>query len=71
MTEDPLGPGGMVCPRCGAEFTESQLFEDHVSSHMTGAPDAEYICTLCGDSFHSQAELDGHAIKHVPESEAA
>jgi DNA-directed RNA polymerase subunit RPC12/RpoP len=71
MTEDPLGPDGFICPRCGAEFADDLLFKDHVSSHVTGAPDAEYVCTICGQSYYSQAELDEHAANHMPESIAA
>ena len=71
MTEDPLGPGGFICNRCGAEFTEEQAFMDHVSSHVTGAADAEFVCTMCGESFYSRAELDAHASAHTAESEAA
>jgi hypothetical protein len=71
MVEDPLGPGGLMCPRCGAEFTEEFAFKDHMSSHVTGAPDAEFVCTLCGDSFYSEGELDDHSANHLAESKAA
>ena len=71
MMDDSLGPDGLSCPRCGAEFTDEFTFKDHVSSHVTGAPDAEFVCTLCGESYHSQGELDTHAGSHMSESRAA
>ena len=71
MAQDSLGPGGLICSRCGAEFAEEYAFRDHVASHVTGAPDSDYICTACGADFDSQAALDEHAKVHMWQERAA
>ncbi|QLD84272.1 hypothetical protein HWV23_00640 [Natronomonas halophila] len=36
-----------------------------------GAPDAEFACAVCGETFDSRAALDGHSAVHTDEENEA